>query len=173
MKFNKLPTNSKKLLDEIVKAENPTQLLCERFENLSSKEDEELRSLIRELCQFEYIRIPAWADGKPYHVIVNNSARTYDEQLTRHEEERRTQIGTVYIRTVNDQSVKIGNGNKISNSNIAEKIENHADSTSSDVKKSFYEKHPVICSFLISLVVGIILLFSFWSNIVDKIEGVF
>lgn len=58
MEFIKLPTNSKKLLDEIVKAENPTQLLCERFENSSPKENEELRSLIMELCQSEYIRIP-------------------------------------------------------------------------------------------------------------------
>jgi len=173
MEFNKLPMNSKKLLDEIVKAENPTQLLCERFENSSSKEDEELRSLIKELCQSEYIRIPMWADNKPYHVVVNNSARTYDKQLAEYEEEKRTQRGTVYIGTVNDQSVKIGNGNKISNSNIAGIIENHSDSASSDVKKSFYQKHPVICSFLVSLLAGIVLLFTFWSNIVELIEGVF
>lgn len=173
MEFNKLPMNSKMLLDEIVKAENPTQLLCERFENSSSKEDEELRSLIKELCQSEYIRIPMWADNKPYHVDVNNSARTYDKQLAEYEEEKRTQRGTVYIGTVNDQSVKIGNGNKISNSNIAGNIENHSDSAPSDVKKTFYKKHPVICGFLVSLVAGIVLLFPFWSNIVKLIEGVF
>lgn len=173
MKFTKLPMNSKKLLDEIVKAKNPTQLLCERFENSSAKEGEELRSLIRELCQLEYIRIPMWASNKPYHVFVNNSARTYDEQLARYEEEKRTQIGSVYIGTINDQSVKIGNGNKIRNSNVAGKIENHSGSMPSDVKKSFCKKHPVICSFLISLVAGIVLLFSFWSNIIEIIEGVF
>jgi hypothetical protein len=172
MKFTELPRNSKKLLDEIVEAENPTQLLCDRFENSSTKEDEELRSLIKELCQLEYIRIPMWAGNKPYHVVVNNSARTYDEQLARYEEEKRMQRETVCIGTINDQSVKIGNGNKISNLNIAGRIENHSDSVPSDVKKSFYKKHPIICSFLISLLAGIVVLFSFWSKVVKFIEGV-
>lgn len=68
--------------------------------------------------------------------------------------------------------VTIGDGNKISNSNIAEKIENHSDSSLPDKKTTFYEKHPVICSFLISLVAGIVLLFSFWERIIDFLEGV-
>lgn len=67
-------------------------------------------------------------------------------------------------------SVNIGDNNKIKNSNIAEKIEVKDIPTT---KKSFYEKHPVICGFLISLVAGIILLFSFWDNIVSLIEGAF
>ncbi len=173
MEFNKLSINSKKLLDEIVKAENPTQLLCERFEDSSSKENEELRSLIKELSHSKYIEIPMWADNKPYHVVVNNSARTYDEQLAEYEEEKRTQRGTTYIGTVNDHSVRIGSGNKISNSNIAGKNENHSGTAPSDVKKSFFEKHPVICGILISLLAGIVLLFSFWTKIVEFIEGVF
>lgn len=173
MKFDKLPMNSKKLLDEIVQAENPTQYLSDRFENLTYQEDEELRSLIRELSESGYIRIPMWADNKPYHVVVNNSARTYDERLAEYEEEKLVQRGTTYIGTVNDQSVRIGDGNKISSSTIAGKIENHSDVSTSSTKKSFYEKHPIICGFLISLVVGIVLLFSFWSNIIDVIEGVF
>lgn len=45
-------------------------------------------------------------------------------------------------------SVNIGDNNKIKNSNIAEKLEVKE---IPNVKKSFYEKHPVICSFLISL----------------------
>lgn len=67
-------------------------------------------------------------------------------------------------------SVNIGNNNKIKNSNIAENIEVKDVPT---VKKSFYEKHPVICGFLISLVAGIVLLFSFWDKIISLIEGVF
>jgi len=61
-------------------------------------------------------------------------------------------------------SINIGDNNKIKNANIAERLE---------IKKSFYEKHPVICGFLISLVAGIVLLFSFWDRIVNLIEGVF
>ena len=67
-------------------------------------------------------------------------------------------------------SINIGDNNKIKNANIAEKLEINDDQS---VKKSFYEKHPVICGFLISLVAGIVLLFSFWDRIVNLIEGVF
>ena len=65
--------------------------------------------------------------------------------------------------------INIGDGNKIVNSNIAEKIEN----TNLKEKKRFYDKHPWICGILVSLFVGIILLFSFWQNIITWIEGWF
>ena len=61
-------------------------------------------------------------------------------------------------------SINIGDNNKI------KRLEINDDQS---VKKSFYEKHPVICGFLISLVAGIVLLFSFWDRIVNLIEGVF
>ena len=64
--------------------------------------------------------------------------------------------------------INIGNGNKIVNSNIAEKIEN-----TNLKKKRFYDKHPWICGGLISLFAGIILLFSFWKDIITWIEGWF
>lgn len=66
--------------------------------------------------------------------------------------------------------VNIGNNNKIKNSNIADNIE--LDSTEAP-KQSFYDKHPVICGFLISLAAGMVLLFSFWTNIITWIEGWF
>ena len=65
--------------------------------------------------------------------------------------------------------INIGDGNKIVNSKIAEKIEN----TKLKEKKRFYDKHPWICGILVSLFVGIILLFSFWQNIITWIEGWF
>ena len=65
--------------------------------------------------------------------------------------------------------INIGDGNKIVNSNIAEKIEN----TNLKEKKRFYDKHPWICGILVSLFVGIILLFSFCQNIITWIEGWF
>lgn len=68
--------------------------------------------------------------------------------------------------------IKIGNNNTIKNSNIAETINGNL-SKKTKRKKSFYEKHPVICSFLISLVAGRIVLFSFWNNMVNWIEGWF
>lgn len=62
--------------------------------------------------------------------------------------------------------INIGNGNKILKSTIAERIE-------TDEKKSFFIKHPFVCSFLVSLAVGILLLFSFWRPIIACIEGWF
>ncbi|MCC8066942.1 MAG: hypothetical protein LIO80_11400 [Lachnospiraceae bacterium] len=68
-------------------------------------------------------------------------------------------------------SVNIGDGNKIKNSTIAEKVDNSGTETNS--RKRFYDKHPVICGLIISFVVGFVLLFSFWENIITWIEGWF
>ena len=68
--------------------------------------------------------------------------------------------------------IKIGNNNTIKNSNIAETI-NDCSSQNPNNKKTFYEKPPVICGFLISLVAGVVVLFSFWNSIISWIEGWF
>lgn len=57
MEFMRLPSNSEGLLNELVQAENPARLLCERFEKASQKEDDELRGIIRELCTEGYIDV--------------------------------------------------------------------------------------------------------------------
>lgn len=167
MEFRKLSSNSKKLLDEIIQSENPVQMLCERFECASEVEDEELRGILRELREEGFINTK-WADNKPYHITINNSARTYNEQLEEYEKMSQSKA-VYYMGTVNDKSITIGDGNKISNSKITGEIINDA----SESKKSFYEKHPVICSFIISLIAGIVLLFSFWSNIISWFEVLF
>lgn len=68
--------------------------------------------------------------------------------------------------------INIGNNNTIKNSNIVETV-NGTSSPNSNNVKSFYERHPVICSFLISLIAGVVVLFSFWNNIIKWIEGWF
>ena len=166
MSFNKLPSNSKKLLDDILQADNPADMLSKRFEGLSHKEDEELRSIIRELRENGYINL-SWADNKPYRVVINNSARTYNEQLEEYEANNHS-INNTYIT---DNSIKIGDNNKIANATIAGKIEKSA--YNNEDKKSFAERHPVLLSLLISLLAGFILLFSFWKDIIDWIEGLF
>ena len=40
-------------------------------------------------------------------------------------------------------------------------------------KKKWVEKHPVFISILCSFLVGVILLFSFWQDIVSWLEGIF
>ncbi|WP_270379591.1 hypothetical protein [Faecalibacillus intestinalis] len=64
--------------------------------------------------------------------------------------------------------VNIGNNNKINNSTIAEDIQ-----VNQKEDKSFIGKHPVISSFLISLVAGLVLMFSFWNNFIEWMEGLF
>ena len=88
------------------------------------------------------------------------SPRTYEERLDEYEMKKQLS-GT--------QNITIGNNNKIKNSTIAGTI------NKSDTPKSngFYENHPIVCSVLISLSVGIVLLFSFWSRIIKFIEGLF
>ena len=69
MSFKKLPKNSKQLLDEILKSDNPVDMLEKRFNGLSSKEDDELRGVIRELQEEGYITVQ-WADNIPYMVTI-------------------------------------------------------------------------------------------------------
>lgn len=98
MGFNRLPSNSEQLLVELVQSENPTQVLLNRFEQASQKEDDELRSILRELRQYGYLDIK-WADNVPYFVILNNSARTYNEELTKFESRNTAQ--TIRAEKVN------------------------------------------------------------------------
>ena len=169
MSFKKLPSNTKRLLDEILNAENPTQYLSDRFDAATAQEDDELRGLLRELKEGGYITIPMWADNKPYHVIVNNAARAYDETLAEHEAEKTAVQNITYHIT--DQSVTIGDGNKIKGSTIAGKIENS--SISKPKKKPFFADHPLLVTIIGGVVVAFIMLFSFWEKIVSWIEGLF
>ena len=90
MDFKKLPSNSEKLLLEILCAENPVQVLYSRFENATQQEDDELRGIIRELREEGYIDVK-WADNVPYFVTFNNSARTYNERLAEYEAQKAVQ----------------------------------------------------------------------------------
>ena len=60
-------------------------------------------------------------------------------------------------------SIHIGDNNKIIKSTFNDGEKN----------KSWAEKHPVLISLLCSLVIGFIMLFSFWNDIVVWIEGRF
>ena len=156
MGFQKLPSNSRALLGEIVSTDNPVSLLCDKSKKASPQQYQELRGILRELQEKGYLEV-LWANNKPYHVTVNNSARTYEEQLAEYEVKKQV------------QNITIGSNNKIKNSTIAGTINTNG----ADTSKGFYEKHPVFCSVLISFLVGLILLFSFWDKVISFIEGLF
>lgn len=160
MSFKRLPQNSKQLLDEIIAADNPADMLAKRFDGLTNSEDAELRSIIRELREEGFINVQ-WADNVPYFVTINNSARTYNERLQEYESEKRASV------TI-DQSVKIGNGNTICDSTIASLVQEAV-----SLKKTFWEKHPLLLGVIGAVIAGVILTFSFWGKIVAFIEGVF
>ena len=167
MEFRKLPSNSRKLLAEIVQAENPTQFLCDCFDKASQKEDDELRGILCELCTLGYVNI-MWADDKPYMVTLSNAGRTYEEQLAEYEAQSLASRSVYYAGPVTNNSVHIGNGNRIKNSNIAGSIQD-----SSNPKRSFFERHSLLTAILGAVAAGVILMFSFWENIITWIEGAF
>ena len=91
MGFIKLPSNSEKILLALAQSDNPTQILSGIYEGASSKTRRELDGIVKELKEYGYINA-IWADNMPYIVTLNNSARTYGEQLAEYELQKGMQI---------------------------------------------------------------------------------
>lgn len=87
MSFSKLPSNSKKLLDDILNTDNPSDFLYKLYKDSPTKEKDILCGIIRELKEKGFMDVK-WADNVPYSVTIHNSARTYEEQLKEYESER-------------------------------------------------------------------------------------
>ena len=84
MSFHKLPSNSQEILDELVDSYNPSEYLSNKYRNASPQEKAVLRGIIKELKDNGYIYV-TWHDNCPGIVYLNNSARTYHEQLMEYE----------------------------------------------------------------------------------------
>ncbi len=69
--------------------------------------------------------------------------------------------------------VKISKDAKIGNNNAIGKNASVNVSKGALESKNFAERHPIVTGLLCSFVVGIALMFTFWSNIVTWIEGLF
>lgn len=65
--------------------------------------------------------------------------------------------------------IRIGNNNKIKNSVIAEK----STITEKKEKQNFFQKHPIISGVIVSVLAGVILMFSFWQDFIKFIEKLF
>ena len=165
MQFIKISEQSKELLYTIANSDNPAQLLCDRLEKASSEERIQINESIRELIQAHYIDVK-WANNKPYIVKINIEGRNYEERLLDYELSKDSKV--IHI---NNNSITIGNNNKITNSSIGNKEEKKPESA--ETKKKFYEKHPWISGIIISIIAGAILLFSFWKEIIMRLEGLF
>lgn len=142
MEFRKLPSNSKQLLDDLLQAENPSDLLCGRFKNLAGQSREELRGIIRELREEGYIKV-FWADNLPYEVTINNSARTYNERLAEYEAEkaRSHQQNFFSGSFTNNGNMVFGNvsGSTLSVDNSIHKLERDIEEHGGDDKDELQE----------------------------------
>lgn len=67
--------------------------------------------------------------------------------------------------------VRIERGTRIGNQNA---IGEHAQvNIVNEKKNNFFSKHPILMTLIISLVVGLILMFSFWKDVISFIEKIF
>lgn len=80
MGFRQLPKDSERILEELVHAENPSDYLSALYQCARGKEQDILHGIIKELSDKGFIDV-IWADNCPFYVTINNSARTYNEQL--------------------------------------------------------------------------------------------
>lgn len=159
MEDTSIPQTETQMLEALWNSDNPTELLSNLFDEADQKEDARLRRLLKSLSNQGCIRIPMWADNKPYHVELF-------ESVVRPEHRHPP------VTISDDHSVHIGSGAKITRSIIGD-IRKTSGAETGGSPPSFYERHPIVCSLVISLSVGFVLLFSFWKNIVDAIEGLF
>lgn len=67
-------------------------------------------------------------------------------------------------------SIHIGNDNKISNSTF---VSNSKNVNIKENNKNFFEKHPLLLTIIGGVLASVIMLFSFWDNIVKFIESIF
>lgn len=159
MNYDRLSDVSREVLHGINNADNPVEYLNNLFDTNSEKENDKLRAALGELVQKEYVIIN-WADNKPYIIRVTNSGRFYEENFSKNEN-----VGK------NNISIKIGDNNRFEKSEI--NIGNMSLNEEDNSRKNFYDKHPIICGIFISLFVGVLLMFKFWTTIVQAIEAIF
>lgn len=55
--FEKLPSNSKKLLDDILQSDNPSEFLRKYYVDMPTKDKDVIRGIIRELIGKRFIDV--------------------------------------------------------------------------------------------------------------------
>ena len=165
MEYDYISPDSEEILNLIVTASNPSQVLCDLFNASDSSKADKLRSIIGELQAQNYIKV-FWADGIPYHVTVNNKASEYKNKASIKDQNHSSTHITI------DKSINIGNGNYFTDSPVGNdnRVQNHLHGAGK--KEKFWNRHPIITSVIATIIASFIMLFSFWANIIGWIEGV-
>lgn len=122
--FNKLPSNSRELLKEILEVDDPVELLDKKFDNCNQKEEDILRGIIGELCDLGLIKV-FWADDIPEEINIFNSARTYFERESEYDKMQKNSNGTIVnIENFNANGSNVIMGDSINSTyNINNSIE--------------------------------------------------
>ncbi|MCL2427383.1 MAG: hypothetical protein FWD05_13740 [Oscillospiraceae bacterium] len=121
--FKKLPANSRALLREIVDSDNPVDMLEQKFaECKDHRQDDELRSLMRELQQEGYINT-SWASDVPYTVHINNSARTYDEREIEYERRQANNTANNFYGDASNIQIQQNTNNSSQTMNISDSVD--------------------------------------------------
>lgn len=154
-----MPQTEEQLLRDLQTTDEPTEFLSDLFDSVNHKDDMRLRRYLRNLSALGYINIPMWADNKSYFVELLKPDISLEQKPST-------------INISDNHSIVIGDGAKISHSSL--RFGQETKSVQNRIgHQSLFEKHPVVCSLVISFIVGFILLFSFWKDIVNAIEGLF
>ncbi len=164
MDYINLSDKAYRFLVALLKSEDPSDFTRKQFDNASGPYYQDLIIMIQELVKNDFITVN-WYDNIPYYVQINRSAKMFVSD--KNEKPKEEQRG---VNTYNN-TIVIGNNNNIHNSSVS--IGKNYSSAADKTKESFYQRHPIICGFLISLIAGLVLLFSFWSYIIKFIEEFF
>ena len=157
MRFDKLPSNSQKFLNELINCEQPESLLKNKVMKSSPDDRNKLYAVLDELKERGFIQVEG-SYLEPKKIVLSNLARTYEEQLI---------MSKLPSKKAAGQSISIGDGNRFKNTTIS--ITNNSDNQ----RKNFFEKHPIICGIIISVIAAFVMMFSFWEQIVAFVEGFF
>ncbi|MDF2865757.1 MAG: hypothetical protein K0R72_573 [Clostridia bacterium] len=138
MEFYKLPSNSRKFLDELLKAENKEDYINQIRNN--PEQEDEINSILRELKANGFINT-FFASDEVYKVEINNLARTYFERENEYMENRNKQGVSNTYNISNTGNFVIGdvtNSSLTINSSI-EKIEKDIDKNGKEDKDELKE----------------------------------
>jgi len=141
--FEKLPSNSETLLQEMLDADNPTKHVLEKFQSPSSeKEQDILHGILRELEMVGLINV-FWADNSPYNINLNNSARTYFERKAEYERQQEAAAKSVVnVGTINatGSNVVLGDvlNSTLSIDNSIQKIESEIEEKGGEDKEALH-----------------------------------
>lgn len=129
--FNKLTNGTRLLLQELLNANNTSELLQAMFEKASEKEVNRLRGMLKELKGNDMISI-VWGSGIPTECILNYKAYEYFEREKEYGDQMQKNKSTnIHIGTFNANGSNVVFGDAVNSTfsidnsvkNIEEKIE--------------------------------------------------